>query len=429
MNRERRSMLLSCLFMGLGQLYNKYFLKGIVLFIIELLYLIKIPRILKGIWGIVTLGETTQKMNGFQVVQGDHSVFLLIEGVVTILMLLILLGLYIWNIKDAKRIGHEMDNGKSYVTTKQYLIKVYDQSFVSIMLTPATMGVLFFILLPILVTVLVAFTNYSAPDHIPPRNLVDWVGFKNFIDIFKLKIWSKTFFKIGSWTVIWAILSTLLNYSCGLIMALMMNRKNIKFKGFWRTIFILPYAVPAFISLLVFRLMFSGVGPVNNLIVSFGFDKIPFLTDPLMAKVSLILINTWLGAPYFMVLLSGSLTNISDSIYEAAEIDGASKWVQFWKITLPLLLFQTAPVLILTFAYNFNNFGAIYLLTDGKPTNSALRYAGETDILITWIFKLTSDQSQFHMAAVISIILFIFIASFSTYQFMKSKSFTEEDMM
>ncbi|OQY42872.1 MAG: sugar ABC transporter permease [Fusobacteriia bacterium 4572_74] len=429
MNREKRSILLSCLFMGLGQLYNKYFLKGIVLFIIELLYLIKMPRMIKGIWGIITLGETSQTTKGFQVIQGDHSIFLLIEGVVTIIMLFILLGLYIWNIKDAKRLGHEMDNGKSYMTTKEYLTKVYDRSFVSIMLTPATLGVLFFILLPILVTVLVAFTNYSAPDHIPPRNLVDWVGFKNFIDIFELKIWSKTFIKVGSWTIVWAILSTLLNYSCGLIMALMMNRKNIKFKGFWRTIFILPYAVPAFISLLVFRLLFSGIGPVNNLIASFGFDKIPFLTDPLLAKVSLILINTWLGAPYFMVLLSGSLTNISSSIYEAAEIDGASKWVRFWKITLPLLLFQTAPVLILTFAYNFNNFGAIYLLTNGKPTNSALRYAGETDILITWIFKLTSDQSQFQMAAVISIILFIFIASFSTYQFMKSKSFTEEDMM
>lgn len=429
MNRERKSMVLSCLFMGLGQLYNKYFLKGILLFIVELLYLIKMPRMIKGIWGVITLGETIQTTKGFQVIQGDHSIFLLIEGVVVIIMLCILVGLYIWNIKDAKKIGYEMDNGNSYMTTKQYLMKVYDRSFVSIMLTPATLGVLFFILLPIMVTVLVAFTNYSAPDHIPPRNLVDWVGFKNFIDIFKLKIWSKTFIKIGSWTVVWATLSTLLNYSCGLIMALMMNRKNIKFKGFWRTIFILPYAVPAFISLLVFRLLFSGIGPINNLIVSFGFDKIPFFTDPLLAKVSLILINTWLGAPYFMVLLSGSLTNISSSIYEAAEIDGASKWVQFWKITLPLLLFQTAPVLILTFAYNFNNFGAIYLLTNGSPTNSALRYAGETDILITWIFKLTSDQSQFYMAAVISIILFIFIASFSTYQFIKSKSFTEEDMM
>jgi arabinogalactan oligomer/maltooligosaccharide transport system permease protein len=415
--------------MGMGQLYNRYFLKGILLFIIELIYLIKMPRMIKGIWGIITLGETRQRMNGFEVIQGDHSIFLLIEGVVVIIMLCILAGLYIWNIKDAKRIGNEMANGQSYMTTKEYLTNMYDRSFVSIMLTPAALGVLFFILLPIMVTVLVAFTNYSAPDHIPPRNLVDWVGFQNFINIFKLKIWSKTFIKIGSWTVIWAILSTLLNYSCGLIMALMMNRKNIKFKGFWRTMFILPYAVPAFISLLVFRLLFSGIGPVNNFIVSVGFDRIPFFTDPLLAKVSLILINTWLGAPYFMVLLSGSLTNISSSIYEAAEIDGASKWVQFWKITLPLLLFQTAPVLILTFAYNFNNFGAIYLLTNGAPTNSALRYAGETDILITWIFKLTNDQSQFYMAAVISIILFVFIASFSTYQFIKSKSFTEEDMM
>lgn len=173
--------------------------------------------------------------------------------------------------------------------------------------------------------------------------------------------------------------------------------------------------------------MFSGVGPVNNLLISMGLDKLPFFTDPLMAKVMLLVINTWLGAPYFMILISGALTNIDGSLYEAAKIDGATRWQQFREITLPILLLQTAPVLILSFAFNFNNFSAVYLLTGGGPINSAYRYAGSTDILITWVYKLTKEQSQYHVASVISIILFIFIASISTWNFVRSKSFKEEE--
>ena len=130
-----------------------------------------------------------------------------------------------------------------------------------------------------------------------------------------------------------------------------------------------------------------------------------------------------------MVLISGCLTNISSSLYEASEIDGATKWQQFTNITLPMLLFQTAPVLILSFAFNFNNFGAVYLLTGGGPVDSTLKFAGQTDILVTWLYKLTIDHQQFGMAAVISIILFTFIASISVNNFRKSKSFTEEDMI
>ena len=297
------------------------------------------------------------------------------------------------------------------------------------MLTPATLGVVFFVILPMVATILIAFTNYSAPNYLPPRSLVDWVGFENFKNIVKLKSWSATFGRLAIWTVIWAVSSTLLNYGVGLGLALLTNKKGMKLKGLWRTIFILPYAMPSFISLLVFRLIFNGIGPINNFIGSLGFDPVPFFTDPTLAKISVILINTWIGAPYFMVLISGCLTNISSSLYEASEIDGATKWQQFTNITLPMLLFQTAPVLILSFAFNFNNFGAVYLLTGGGPVDSTLKFAGQTDILVTWLYKLTIDHQQFGMAAVISIILFTFIASISVNNFRKSKSFTEEDMI
>lgn len=418
---EKFSMLMSAFMMGLGQVYNKYFLKGILFFLTEVLFITNFKEIALRLKGLITLGENPQKMMGFKIVQGDHSIFMMVDGTIALILTLIFIGIYFYNIYDAKKSCYL----KKEKSLAKYLYNVYDNNFIKLMLIPGAVAVLFFVILPIFITVLVAFTNYSSPNHIPPRNLVDWVGFENFINIVKMNIWSNTFINLGIWTIIWAVCSTFLNYCCGLILALLTSRNDIKFKGFWRTIYILPYAIPGFVSLLVFRLMFSGVGPINNLLISLGFDKIPFFTDPLMAKIMLILINTWLGAPYFMILISGALTNIDSSLYEAARIDGATKWQQFKEITLPILLLQTAPVLVLTFAFNFNNFSAVYLLTGGGPINSAYRYAGSTDILITWVYKLTKEQSQYHVASVISIILFVFIASISTWNFVRSKSFKE----
>lgn len=426
MKYRKISTILSGLCMGLGQIYNKSYIKGILFLLVGISFIFNIENYMNGIWGIVTLGETPQMTEGFTVVQGDDSILLMLEGLIKIILLLGTATLYIYNILDARRLGKMRDEG---ISSKDSLYAFYDRNFVKIMLTPAGLGTIFFIVLPIVATILVAFTNYSAPNNLPPRNLVDWVGFDNFKRLVAFKAWSNTFARLGIWTIIWASASTFLNFSAGLLLALLTNKKGIKFKGMWRGIFILPYAIPAFISLLVFRILFSGIGPINMTLVNLGFDKIPFFTDPFVAKLTVLLINTWVGAPYFMIFIAGSLTNISPTLYEAAQIDGATKFQQFKNITMPILLFQIAPVMILTFAFNFNNFGAVYLLTDGNPINSSLRFAGETDILVTWLYKLTIDHQQYGMAAVISIILFAFVASVSLYQFKRTKSFTEEDMM
>ncbi|MDN5304751.1 MAG: arabinogalactan oligomer / maltooligosaccharide transport system permease protein [Fusobacteriaceae bacterium] len=429
MKRKQITTIFSIVVMGGGHFVNKFFLKGLFFFFIGLTFIYNLPGILENTAGLITLGDTPQTIKGFDIVQGDHSILMMFDGVISVILFIFYALVYFYSIKDARRIAEQIEKGETILRGKDYLIHFYEENFPKIMLTPAILGTIFFTALPILITIMIAFTNYSAPNHLPPKSLVDWVGFQNFVNIIKLKSWAGTFGKLAVWTVIWAVATTFLNYACGLILALLTAKKGIKFKGFWRSIFVLPYAVPAFISLLVFRLMFSGVGPVNNFIASFGFEKIPFFTDPLLAKIMVILINTWAGAPYFMILISGSLTNISSSLYEAAEIDGATRYEQFRHITLPLLLFQTAPVLVLSFAYNFNNFGAIYLLTDGNPVNASLKYAGETDILVTWLYKLTLDHQQYGMAGVISIILFAFIASVSLYNFTRSKSFKEEDMI
>ena len=425
MTKKKLAQLLSFIFMGTGQIFSGFYLKGIVLAATEVLTIIYIKGLLSALNGLYTLGTTAAVLDGFDYIPGDNSLVMLCNGTIVIFVLSFIVLIYIVNVIDAGKCIEYVEQKQKAPGFFSYLKEFYNKRFVAIMLIPAAIGVLALIIVPMVLTVMVAFTNYSAPNHLPPKNLFDWVGISNFFKLAKMKAWSSTFVGVGIWTLIFAICATFLNYFAGLALAMLASRQNVKFKGLWRGIFILPYAIPAFVSLLVFRLMLDSSGPVNALIGT----KIPFFTDPTMAKVMILVINTWLGAPYFMVLLSGALTNISSSLYEAAQIDGAGKIQQFLKITMPMLLFQTAPVLIMTFAYNFNNFGAIYFLTDGLPSHSGYRYAGSTDNLMTWVFKMTKDQSQYSFAAVITIFIFIFVAVISLIFFLKTKSFKEEGMI
>jgi arabinogalactan oligomer / maltooligosaccharide transport system permease protein len=425
MKNRKLAQGLSTLFMGLGQLYSGFYLKGLVLIIVEIATIIYVKGLLISAHGLYTLGTKTAVLDGFDYTPGDNSLTMLCNGTIAVLILSFIIIIYFVNIIDAGKCIDYVEEKEEHPGFFSYVKEFYNKRFVAIMLIPAAVGILTFIIIPMVLTVMVAFTNYSAPNHLPPKNLFTWVGISNFYKLAKMKAWSSTFVGVGIWTLTFAVCATFLNYFGGLFLAMLVNKHDIRLKGLWRSIFILPYAVPAFVSLLVFRLMLDASGPVNTLIGT----KLPFFTDPLMAKVMVLVINTWLGAPYFMILLSGALTNIPSSLYEAAQIDGANKIQQFFKITLPMLLFQTAPVMIMTFAYNFNNFGAIYFLTDGLPSNSSYRYAGSTDNLLTWVYKMTKEQSQFSSAAVISIFIFFFVALISLIFFMKSKSFKEEGMV
>lgn len=428
MRKSTKAALLSAIFMGLGQFYNRETGKGIVFIITEFIGLALIPYFRYSIWGIVTLGETPlHYVNDIAV--GDHSIFLLIQGIIGIMVLIFFIVFYIINIFDARKTGKIRDKGGKVKTFKQFLKYIWEKYFPFVGLSPAIIAIFFIVLLPIVFSIFIAFTNYSSPYNLPPRALVDWVGLKNFKNLVNLKIWNSTFWGVAKWTIIWAALSTITTYFAGLFLALLTNLKGLRFKKAWRGIFILPYAIPGFISLLVFRMMFSGPGAVNSFLSQIGLDQVGWLTDPLIAKITILVVNLWLGSPYFMVLMSGILTNISKDLYQAADIDGATKRQKFFKITLPIVFYQTAPFLILSFAYNFNNFNVIYLLTDGNPVNAAYKYAGHTDILVSWIFKMTYDQNQFHMAAVVSIIIFLVIAGLSAYSFSRTKSFKEEDMI
>lgn len=211
-----------------------------------------------------------------------------------------------------------------------------------------------------------------------------------------------------------------------LILALLVNDPRIKFKRFIRTILILPWAVPAFVTILVFAAMFNDkFGAINRDILSQFGVMIPWLTDPFWAKVALILIQTWLGFPFVFALFTGVLQSISKDWYEAADIDGASRFQKFRHITLPHVLYATAPLLIMQYAGNFNNFNIIYLFNDGGPAVRG-QNAGGTDILISWVYDLIFTTNNYNMAAAITIIIGLLVTGFAIFQFRRTRSFKEE---
>lgn len=432
MKRSRKAGIFSAVIWGSGQIYNKQFIKGIILFVIQALCIFRWRFFNDGLWGLITLGQTETVVKGGKVIHGDNSIVLLILGLLAVVTLVILTPIYIFNIKDAAKTAAEIEKTKEYTSEKEWLKVTWDKSFPYIMLFIPAVIILLLVVVPIVFGFLIAFTNYSAPEHLPPRHLIQWVGFNNFRDIFKVPIWNSTFWGVAGWTLVWAIASTATCFFGGLLIAVLINSKRVKLKKFWRTIYILPWAIPQLVTLLVFRNMFNGqFGPVNQLLREWGIinQNIPWLSDATIAKITIIVINVWLGFPYFMAMMTGVMTSISKELYEAATIDGANVTQQFWKITMPLVLYSTAPLLIMSFAGNFNNFGVIYFLTGGNPINPSYQYAGSTDILITWIFKLTNDNRQFHMASVMSILIFFIVGSISTWNFLQTKSFKEEDMM
>ena len=295
------------------------------------------------------------------------------------------------------------------------------------------MGVIIFTVMPLVFMMSMAFTNYDR-DHQPPGNLFHWVGLVNFGRTLSFTgDLGKTFWPVLGWTIVWAIFATGLNYILGMILAIIINRKDTKFKSFWRFGFILSIAVPQFVSLLVVRTMLQPEGAVNILLRNIGVlaagQSLPFLTNVTWARVTVIIINLWVGIPYTILTMTGILQNIPTELYEAARIDGASSVTIFFKITLPYMLFITGPSLITTFVGNINNFNVIYLLTAGLP--ATMDYykmtAGKTDLLVTWLYKLTIDNKDYNLGAVIGILVFIITATASIITYRRTNAYKNEE--
>ncbi len=423
----------SC-FMGLSHLlYLRDYIKGIFFALCELIFIACLPITVGKLIGLVTLGSPHPEL---PIKKRDNSVFMLIDGILILVIIAIFVIVYLMSIKSAEKEYGEYCRTKRFKSQKESLDSTLGSSFPIVGLAPAFVMVMVFVVVPLIFSVAVAFTNYSDPAHIPPNNTVDWVGLQNFKELLTgHNNWSIGFARIALWTLVWAVLSTATCYFGGLLLAVQLKEINVKIAPIFRFVFILPYAVPSVVSMLIWKNLLNGTfGIVNRTLQALGLlstgQTIPWLGDPTWAQFTCIIINLWAGAGYFMLLSMGTMTAISQDMYEAARIDGASKWQILRKITLPLVLYQTMPLIIMSFAHNVNNFGAIFFLTGGSPTvaDSTTTMAGGTDILVTWIYKLTITLMKYNYASVIAVIIFIVLAPFAIFNFKNTKAYKEGEL-
>lgn len=423
---------LSFLFMGTANLANKQFVRGLFFLICEIGFfgwLIK--NGLSALAQLQTLGTRTQGLVyneelGMEILQeGDNSMLILLFGILSLFFVILLIWLYIMNLRSAREIYENKQLNRPLPSFKDDVKSLFNERLHYLLMAIPLLGVLFFTVLPLVYMVSIAFTNYDH-NHLPPRNLFTWTGLSNLGNILVGDI-SRTFFPILLWTLIWAVLATVTNFFFGVLLGMLIETKGVKFKKLWRTIFVLTMAIPQFVSLLLMRNLFHTSGPVNALLMNWGLiDKaIPFLADPLLAKISVVLINMWIGIPVTMLITVGILQNLDQDQVEAARIDGANGFDIFRYITFPQILFVMTPALIQQFIGNINNFNVIFLLTGGGPTNSNYYNAGSTDLLVNWLYNLTVNTSDYNLASGIGILIFIISATFSLWAYTRTNSYKE----
>ncbi|MCH5161624.1 MAG: sugar ABC transporter permease [Clostridiales bacterium] len=436
----------SFLVMGFGSFFHKQWLRGAIFLLLEAVFIVYM--ILSGAYWLSKFGtlgtvqQTTVKVpDAFgmgeieKTIAGDNSFKILLYGLLAIFFIFAFVYTWRLNVKQCRICDEITRSGKKVKTSKEDLQSILDNDFHKTLLALPVAGIVMFTLLPIVFMVLVAFTNYDG-DHNGVSNLFTWVGWENFNQVVTFGSGMQVAFgEILSWTLIWALFATFSCYFLGMLVAIMINKKGIQIKKFWRTIFVLTIAVPQFISLLYISNLFAENGIVNAALMKIGLIKNPikFWGNGTLAKVMVIVVNIWVGIPYLMLITTGILMNIPADLYESARIDGANAFQQFAKITLPYMLFVTGPYLLTSFVSNINNFNVIYLLTQGGPANSVWGdvggyIAGDTTILITWLFGMTMEgESNYKFASVIGILIFVVVSVLSLIVFTIMPSTRRED--
>lgn len=411
--------------MGFGQLLYRQWTKGTLYLLLQIAFILYF--ILRGgadLFGLFTLGQI--KGDAWYGIEGDNSIVMLLMGLLAVVLIIFYIAAYVTNVKDAYATQCAYDTMKQPESFKSQVGSLFDKNFHRTALLLPIIGVSVFSILPIVFMILIAFTNYGG-ETVPPE-LVDWVGFQNFEKILTLGQFAPTFFKIFGWNMLWAVLTTFINYFAGLGLALLLNKVCVKGKAIWRAFPILAYAIPSFITLLGFKFMFSYGGPINYYIQQGGGEAIGFLSvnSKWAARFIGLGVNAWISIPSTMLLATGILSNINTDLYEAARVDGASAWKQFIKITLPYVIFATTPVLITQFINNFNNFGIFYFLREGVVSDGYF-LANNTDLLINWLYKMSIDNNYYSIGAAISLIIFIITSIISLTVYVLSPSYKQEE--
>lgn len=391
---------------GLAQLINKQYMKSIIMFIATIyIYILAVPYALgygnykgEGIAGLVSLAAGGGRL--------DRSIIFMIEGIIAIFLILIGIFLIYLCFKDANKIENDTIKGtrcRNWVETKQIL---FEEGFPYLVLSPAAIVTIFIVCIPVVTTILLAFTGMG-PDT---QAKFGWEGLKNYKMIFLGQgMVGSIFWRILGWTIIWTIGATTLAIALGFILAIVLNNDRIKGKVLFRSIYLLPWAVPAFISILFFSILAADGGTVVNSLKNIFGSNFSIKNDTFIIRITLICIQAWLGSAYIFLLSTGVLQSINAELYEAADIDGATSFNKLTKITVPLVLFQTAPLLVGQYTFNFNNYSIIALFNNGGPFNPTKygNLAGSSDLLISYIFKLTMNNKYQAIGATITVIISI----------------------
>ncbi|WP_300410318.1 sugar ABC transporter permease [Lagierella sp.] len=409
---------------GLGQLINGQKTKGILFLLGSLfIYLIALPYSLgfgnyqgDGIAGLITLAEGGRRL--------DRSIMFMIEGIIAIILVIFAVFIFFMSFKDVYRVEKDKIKGirpKNWFESKETLS---NEGFPYLVSSPAYILTIFIVLIPIITAILISFTNLD-PNH---QSKFNWIGIDNYKILFLGRgVAGQAFWLILFWTVIWTLGATTLAIFIGFALALLANQDRIRGKGLFRTIYLLPWAVPAFITIMFFSLMVGRQGPITQLLKNVFGISVDIKSSPNLTRTFLILLQGWLGSAYIFLLSTGVLQGIPKDLYESADIDGATNFQKTWKITVPLVLFQTAPLLISQYTFNFNNFSIIYLFNQGGPFNPSKygNLAGSSDILISYIYKLTMESNYQALGAAISILISLVLMVFAYIGFSNTKAFKE----
>ncbi len=433
---------LSFLVMGFGQIAEGQIIKGALYLLAQAAFLLfmfffggrYILHLFSGNLGTKLAGEQwNEDLQLFEKIQGDNSFLILLYGVASLLVLGLYLIVWGMNVQGNYANDLRLREGKRLPTFREDMQTLINERFHVPLLSLPFLGLLIFTVMPLVFMVLIAFTNYDYA-HMPPGKLFDWVGLQNFTTMFSLSSgggFALVFLRVLVWTFIWAFFATFTNYFLGLIIALLIHKKGIKFKALWRTLFVVAIAVPQFVTLLLMQKILDNDGILNAVLGT----RILWLTDQryfaLLPRLMIILVNIWIGVPYTLLMCSGILMNIPADYYEAARIDGAGAARIFMDITLPYMLHITTPYLITQFVGNINNFNVIWLLTGGGPVDNMHYGSGtqaqSTDLLVTWLYRLTTDQNpKYNVASVIGIVIFLISAVLSLITYNKTAAAKNE---
>ena len=427
---------LSCLIMGLGNIAHKQVIKGLVFLLCEIGYFWFLFKPYGGEYWISklpSLGDAKQvkvwnEAKGvFEYTAGDNSQLILLYAIAALFVTVVFIFAWMMTVKSAYQVQCQTASGEHVNSFAEDIKTLFDRNIHALLMFLPVAFLMVFTVLPLIYMMSMAFTNYSkSGNHLI---LVKWVGFKNFMNVlsFKSNI-GQQFWCVLIWTLVWAFFATFLNFFLGTLVAMLINRPRTKCKGLWRFCFTLSIAVPQFVSLLIMHTMLQPEGIVNRMLKNAGLisTSLPFFSNATWARVTVIVIDLWVGIPYTLMQVTGILKNIPADLYEAAKVDGANSIQMFFKITLPYMLFVMTPYLITTFTGNINNFNVIYLLSGGAPVPVGSS-AGKTDLLVTWLYKLSVDQQNYCIAAVIGIMTFVVLGVVSLVAYHNSGSYKNEE--